>query len=141
MAGHGPAPKPDGRRARRNSGPELRVVAFTPKKQPRLPASMDWCPETKKWWKMWGDSPLAGDFSESDWAFLMDTAILHHMLWSMGDTSVLSELRIRVAKFGATPDDRARLRIQFAQADDAEDRADRKKSEGSRSRARVKRVV
>ena len=87
---------------------------------------------------MWVESPLASTFSESDWSFLMDTAVLHHQLWDMGDTSVMAELRIRVAKFGATPEDRARLRIQFAQADDAEDRVDRK---SSGSRARLKKVV
>lgn len=138
MAGRGPAPKPDSRRARRNNGPELTVVKFTPKPAPALPSSMAWCDETVQWWKMWAESPLAPTFSESDWSFLMDTAILHHQLWSMGDTSVLAELRIRVAKFGATPEDRARLRIQFAQADDAEDRVERK---SSGSRTRLKKAV
>ena len=48
--------------------------------------------------------------------------MLHANLWGNGDTSVLPELRIRVAKFGATPEDRARLRMQFAEADEADGR-------------------
>lgn len=47
----------------------------------------------------------------TDWDFLLDTALLHAELWS-GNRSVAAELRLRVAKFGATPEDRARLRIQ-----------------------------
>lgn len=69
---------------------------------------------------MWRDSPQAEHFGSTDWSFLLDTAILHAQLWGNGDTSALSELRIRVAKFGATPEDRARLRMQFADADAAD---------------------
>ena len=53
------------------------------------------------------------------------------------------ELRLRVAKFGATPEDRARLRITFAVADSAEaggavEVAEPAAALGSRSRARSK---
>jgi hypothetical protein len=40
-----------------------------------------------------------------------------------GELKYLPELRLRTAKYGATPEDRARLRIQFAQADEAESKA------------------
>ena len=43
-----------------------------------------------------------------------------------------AELRLRVAKFGATPEDRARLRIQFAQADEADSKRPEKRAGGSR---------
>jgi hypothetical protein len=46
----------------------------------------------------------------------MDTAIMHHKMWS-GDLTWAPEVRLRVAKFGATPEDRARLRIVLADAD------------------------
>lgn len=124
VAGRGPAPKAEGRRARRNHQ-HVTVIEFTPPPAPALPDSMAWCDETQQWWQMWVESPLARDFSETDWAFLLDTAVLHHMLWSTGDISVMAELRIRVAKFGATPEDRARLRIQFATADQVEAKRDR----------------
>ena len=40
----------------------------------------------------------------------MDTALLHHVMWTKGRWEFASEVRIRVAKFGATPEDRMRLR-------------------------------
>jgi hypothetical protein len=70
---------------------------------------------------MWADSPLSDDFTSTDWSELLDTARLHAAFW-FGDNSVAAELRLRVAKFGATPEDRVRLRIQFAMAKNAENR-------------------
>lgn len=68
---------------------------------------------------MWRASPQAEHFSSTDWDFLLDTALIHARLWS-GESSAATELRLRVAKFGATPEDRSRLRMQFAQADEAD---------------------
>ncbi|TCO47311.1 hypothetical protein [Actinocrispum wychmicini] len=48
----------------------------------------------------------------TDWDFLLDTALLHAELWS-GVASVAPELRLRVGKLGATPEDRQRLRMQI----------------------------
>jgi hypothetical protein len=124
MAGRGPAPKPAERRARRNADPVPSVVVeFVPVEQPKLTARMPngdpWPTQTKRWWRMWRESPLSKLFGATDWSELADTAVLHGLLWS-GHVSVAAELRLRVAKFGATPEDRARLRIQFAQADEAD---------------------
>lgn len=124
MAGRGPAPKPADRRARRNADPVPSVVIeFVPAEQPKLSAKMPngdpWPAATKRWWRMWRESPLSKQFGSTDWSELADTAVLHGLLWS-GHVSVASELRLRVAKYGATPEDRARLRIQFAQADEAD---------------------
>jgi len=79
----------------------------------------EWAPITREWWQMWADSALAYDFTSTDWSELRDTALLHSEFWK-GKFSVAAELRLRTAKFGATPEDRARLRITFAQADEAE---------------------
>ncbi|OZE92768.1 hypothetical protein CH298_02710 [Rhodococcoides fascians] len=130
MAGRGSAPKDPSRRARTNKDPQaLRVIHAEPVKQPALPTfevendgiltEFRWPARTQEWWTMWADSPLSAEFTSTDWSELLDTALLHAKFWS-GSTSVASELRLRVAKFGATPEDRARLRIQFAQADQAE---------------------
>ncbi len=134
MAGRGPAPKAT--RARRNSSPvQERIFFFTPAGQPDMPEWMPgsnndepipWPTATGQWWNMWAQHPMAEEFTESDWLFLRDTAVLHGMFWH-GDTSVAAELRLRVAKFGATPEDRARLRVQFAVADEAEAKAKSKK--------------
>lgn len=138
MAGRGPAPKPADQRARRNSDPNgLRVIEARPTKQPKLPTlwvkqddemvSVSWPAVTLEWWKMWADSPLSAEFTDTDWSELRDTARLHALFW-MGDKSVAPELRLRVAKFGATPEDRARLRITFAAADEAEEKPAKKAS-------------
>lgn len=136
MPGHGPAPKDPSRRARRNSDPvALRVITAAPVAQPKLPSfdvhvevdgemvaqEFRWPARTREWWQMWADSPLSADFTSTDWSELLDTALLHARFWS-GDHRVANELRLRVAKFGATPEDRARLRIQFAAADEADEK-------------------
>src|SRR5690554_4129965 len=120
MAGRGPAPKPPGRRAGKSRDPiPLRVIRAEPSPAPALPEDVDWPRRTREWWAMWCRSPLSSEFTEADWDFLLDTAMLHARFWS-GDVQVAPELRLRVAKFGQTPEDRARLRIQFAHADEAE---------------------
>jgi len=135
MAGVGRAPKDPSKRARRNVDPiPLRAVVNRPVSQPDLPGGVRWPEQTLRWWQHWGESPLSTEFSDIDWDFMLDAAILHSQLWN-GDTKVAAELRLRVAKFGATPEDRARLRIQFVQADEAEDRRD-KKDTGASARAR-----
>lgn len=138
MAGRGPAPKPNGRRARRNvdTSPTT-ILRFEEAEQPDLPEGFPWPEETIRWWQMWRDSPQSEHFGSTDWSFLLDTAILHANLWGNGDTTVLPELRIRVAKFGATPEDRARLRMQFAEADEADAKRPADSRPSARERARV----
>lgn len=151
MAGRGPAPKAT--RARRNAPPTSeRVVQVTPSGQPDLPDQMptgrvdddgnpictDWPSATVTWWKQWAEHPLAAEFTSSDWSFMLDTAVLHGAYWS-GDLKVAGELRLRVAKVGATPEDRARLRITFATADDTEAKAKRKVGPSAESKPAKKR--
>jgi hypothetical protein len=123
MSGRGPAPKPSARRVRRNAVPApaatLKLVRVS---APELPESVEWHPRTRDWWRTWADSELARDFTASDWSFLLDTALMHHAMWSKGQWTLAAEVRLRVAKFGATPEDRARLRIVFADADEKDDR-------------------
>ena len=138
MAGRGPAPKDPSKRARTNAGPTpLRVIATEPDEQPSLPAAMPngdpWPERTHVWWSMWRDSPLAAEFTANDWSEIMDTAVLHGAYWS-GELKHAPELRLRVAKFGATPEDRARLRIQFATAESAESKSSRPAGGGARKR-------
>ncbi|HTI28265.1 MAG TPA: hypothetical protein VL652_45200, partial [Kutzneria sp.] len=68
------------------------------------------------WWDTWRRSPQAQTFTETDWDFLLDTALMHHTMWLKGRWEFASELRLRAAKFGATPEDRARLRMQVTPA-------------------------
>lgn len=117
MAGRGPAPKDPATRRRRNAVPPSTVVASDGAlRGPDLPEDRDWPAQTKRWWSTWRNSPQSQTFTQSDWDFLLDTALLHADLWA-GDRRVASELRLRVAKFGATPEDRARLRLQVEEPD------------------------
>ena len=132
MAGRGPAPKNPAERARRNksTGPELRVIETDPADQPPLPDG-EWHPQTLEWWRMWARSPLSETFTETDWSDLMDAALIHSALWS-GDKRMAAELRQRMGQFGSNLESRARLRIQFAQADEADAKRPEKRAGGSR---------
>jgi hypothetical protein len=77
-----------------------------------LPDHEQWHPRTREWWRTWRRSPQAQAFTATDWDFLIDTALMHHTMWSKGRWEFASELRLRAAKFGATPEDRMRLRMQ-----------------------------
>lgn len=134
MAGRGPAPKPSDKRARRNADPVgTRTLSLVRASAPQLPDGFTWHSQTEAWWASWAGSPLALDFTELDWSYLLDTAILHSAMWS-GDSGVAAELRLRVAKFGATPEDRARLRIVFADADEKDGRRKPPSDGGARKR-------
>lgn len=127
MAGKGAPP-------RSTTPGSYKIIEAEPAPQPNLPnlvryvvdefgekrkQKFRWHPMTKKWWKMWGDSPLASSFTANDWDELLQSAILHSRYWR-GDTKAAAELRIRVAKFGATPEDRTRLRISLTTAEEKE---------------------
>lgn len=114
MAGRGPAPKDPSTRRRRNAAPAPTTVVSDDGevRGPDLPDGYDWPVQTRRWWETWRTSPQAQALTATDWDFLMDTALLHAELWG-GNGSVASELRLRVAKFGATPEDRLRLRMQI----------------------------
>lgn len=115
MAGRGPAPKDPERRARTNADPvPSKLLRFEPARQPALPRDVDWHRQTRAWWRMWRDSPQAETFTAVDWSFLLDTALMHHAMWSKGQWTLAAEVRLRVAKYGATPEDRARLRWFYA---------------------------
>jgi hypothetical protein len=132
MAGRGFAPKDPSRRVDGGRGkPGLRAVPNTVAEQPGLPnrKGRNWPYETVEWWAMWGRSPLTDEFTENDWDELASAAVFHAMVWSEATPPTVrlkagSELRQRMAKFGATPEDRARLRIQFSFAEQAEDKAE-----------------
>ena len=131
MAGVGPAPKRDA--ARRNKRPEMtQLVApeslagfeLPDDVLPPLPDGMqldpdrvlreEWHPATRRWWDAWRSSPQASRMlSEPDWHFLLETALIHHKMWNNGRWEFASEVRLRAAKFGATPEDRMRLRAEI----------------------------
>lgn len=132
MAGRGFAPGDPDRTTGHSKGKAANpipatTIPFIPGAQPDLPQMtkddpdlgsvvVPWHPQTIEWWAMWGRAAQSDSFTESDWSYMLETAFLHHQFWS-GDTKQAPELRLRQAKFGATPEDRARLRMFFADAD------------------------
>jgi hypothetical protein len=122
MAGRGPAPKDPLKRRRRNAAePETVIVPDDELRGPELPAGVlgsedgvdvDWHAMTQLWWDAWRSSAQAQTFVETDWLFLIDTALMHHTMWAKGRWEFASEVRLRAAKFGATPEDRARLKLK-----------------------------
>jgi hypothetical protein len=113
MAGRGPAPKPvlqrESRTQARNDA-ATKLAADGELRGPDLPEG-DWHPRTVAWWDTWRRSAQAQVLTPTDWDVLMETALLHTELWN-GDTKAAAELRLRVAKFGATIEDRLRLKMQ-----------------------------
>jgi len=114
MAGVGAAPKEPSRRAghRKDPHPTTKLM-FRPCEPPELPENFDWHPMTRRWWAVWQNAPMAAMMGETDWSYLLDTALMHHAMWSKGQWTLAAEVRLRVAQFGATPLDRLRLRIQW----------------------------
>ena len=115
MAGRGPAPKPqltrDNDQARREAA-TTKVTNDGVLRGMPLPNETPWHPRTVAWWATWRRSPLAQTFTEADWDFLLDTALLHSEMWT-GETKLASEIRLRVSAFGSTPEARLRLKLKI----------------------------
>jgi hypothetical protein len=140
----GPAPKELGTKAGRSPDKiPFRLVGLPEVEQPDLPESfrvlvegvvkrVKYPPETRTWWAHWGDSILNDGFTTHDWDFLLDTARIHAMHHLGLDNKAAGELRQRLAKFGTTPEDRARLRIVTVTAENAEERAEEARKRNAR---------
>jgi hypothetical protein len=119
MAGRGnTTPKEPANRRRTNSAPDhVTVAADGSVCGPDLPYGVAWADQTRIWWDNWRRSAQAQTFTQTDWDFLLDTAMLHTQYWD-GDTTVAAELRLRVSKMGATVGDRQSLRITIDEPDE-----------------------
>ena len=144
MAGKGTVPKSAdrlaGNGAAKKRAAQMKIVESEPVPQPPLPDCMpngdDWPERTLDWWAMWATDPLSDEFRATDWAELMDTALIHAEVWS-GNTRMAGELRLRTQMFGTTAESRARLRIQYAAADEADEKR-RSSRSGADIRGRYK---
>lgn len=118
MAGAGPAPKGARSRARDTDKRELvkadgKIGGFD-LPEDALPDGDEWHSMTVKWWDAWRSSPQGQRMvTEVDWYFLLDTALMHHNMWAKGRWDFAAEVRLRAAKFGATPEDRMRLKLEI----------------------------
>lgn len=121
-----PGPPPAVRKRRRNIDPHPHrtLEADNRVRGPRLPDAdgllsegEDWHPRTRAWWETWRRSAQARELTGTDWDFLLDTALMHHTMWAKKRWEFAAELRLRAAKFGATPEDRLRLRLTIEAPD------------------------
>ncbi len=118
MAGRGPAPK--GERARDRDTPDFDELVLPepgalfgkPLPEGVLPDGDSWHPQTVQWWNAMRAFPLLEHEPEIGWQFLIDTALMHHVMWTKGRWEFAAEIRLRAAKYGATPEDRMRLKIK-----------------------------
>ena len=113
MAGRGAPPKATLTRPNdqaRRDAQVTKVASDGAVRGPELPDG-DWHPRTVAWWQTWRTSPMSQTFTDTDWDTLLDTALLHTQMWN-GNMSVAAELRLRTAKWGATVEDRMRLKLQ-----------------------------
>ena len=87
---------------------------------------------TVQWWETWRRSAQAQVFIDTDWDFLLDTALLHHVMWTKGRWEFASEVRLRAAKYGATPEDRMRLKLKIETPADRQPPAETPRSTSDR---------
>lgn len=123
MPGRGPAPS--GARSRERDNPRtIKLISDGKSRGMALPRNAltdkqgkvePWHKETVKWWNHWRRSPQAiRMMTQPDWDFLLDTALMHHEMWRTRKFELAGEIRLRVQQFGATPEARARLRLEVA---------------------------
>lgn len=140
MGSRGPRPKRERSQERKTRArlEEFTTVAVDGQvRGPDLPEG-DWPEQTRRWWQTWRTSAQAQEFAATDWDYLLDTALLHRALWT-GDIKAAGELRIRVSKFGATDEDRDRLRLRIDQ--DAEQVARPSRMDDQRRRRLLRAVT
>lgn len=122
MAGNGPVPAENHTR-KGNDHKQISLVSDGKLRGPVLPRNVlkkkdgtaeAWHPMTVKWWNNWRKSPQAiRMMTGPDWDFMLDTALMHHEMWITRRFELAGEIRLRVQQFGATPEARARLRLEI----------------------------
>ncbi|MEV0497439.1 hypothetical protein AB0I84_07575 [Streptomyces spectabilis] len=73
----------------------------------------------KRFWKTWSTAPQTQHWLETDWAELEITTRLVDSFYQ-GNVRLAGEIRQRVGRWGATTEDRARLRMDFNQQTEQE---------------------
>lgn len=113
MPGRGFEPRPGplsrGRDTRRRDASMIALVPHGDVFGPELPDDRDWERRTREWWDAWRRSPQAQMFGPVDWTHLLVVAVMHARMCE-GHAGAAREVRMWSAKFGATAEDRARLR-------------------------------
>jgi hypothetical protein len=110
-------PKPKDNAIRRNKHEHAQTLSGSTTEGRALPPGLGIkTAGAKRFWKTWATSPQAARWAETDWAELEITVKLVDAFYA-GDTKLAGEIRQRVAKWGATVEDRARLRMSIEDED------------------------
>jgi hypothetical protein len=113
-------PKPKDNAVRRNKHEHAQTLSSSTTTGRALPPGLGiQTSGAKRFWKTWATSPQAGKWLETDWAELEITTRLVDGFYQ-GDMKLAGEIRQRVAKWGATAEDRARLRMSIEDQDQDE---------------------
>ncbi|MFE6226887.1 hypothetical protein [Streptomyces sp. NPDC057854] len=114
----GPAPKENAQR--RNAHPSAQTLPAAAQPGRELPKALGVTTGgARRFWKTWSTAPQTAAWTETDWAELELTTKLVDGLF-LGDLKLAGEIRQRVAKWGATVEDRARLRMTFEKPGEGE---------------------
>lgn len=115
----GPAPKDNA--VRRNIHPGAQSLPSAPQAGRELPKALGVTTGgAKRFWKTWASAPQTSAWTETDWAELELTVKLVDGFF-LGDLKLAGEIRQRVAKWGATVEDRNRLRMEIKADDESPD--------------------
>src|SRR6476620_4054058 len=118
----GPPPTEGSQHQAKNGSiyPKVPVNWDGEKRGPELPEGFNWGPITIAWWEKWRNSPQSMVMLDSDWSLMLETALLVEMLWypssrmgAVSATQLAAEIRRRVAAYGASFEDRTKLRMEI----------------------------
>lgn len=89
---------------------------------PELPACQEWRQETRDWYELWRRHEIAPFLEPSDWSHLQSTALLVDLFWSEDvkpgtKVTLWAEIRRCQASYGATVQDRLKLRMRFVDSE------------------------
>lgn len=77
-----------------------------------------WHPQTHAWYEEWRRTPQSMTFTDTDWAFFADTALLFDRYWSEDAktaemVALAGEIRRRLDAYGGTFEARRKLRMEI----------------------------
>lgn len=81
-----------------------------------------WHRETLAWWDAVRHMPHCRLWTDTDWRFAIETAVLVEEFWR-GEVARAAELRLRAAKLGLTHEDRLKQRIRYTDSTREDDEA------------------
>ncbi|MGW1867938.1 phage terminase small subunit [Streptomyces mauvecolor] len=116
----GPAPNPNARRRNTDHALGEHGLSHGSGEGRALPKAL--AIETggaKRFWRTWASAPQTEHWLETDWAELELTTRLVDAFYQ-GNVRLAGEIRQRVGRWGATTEDRARLRMNFDQQTEQE---------------------